>query len=317
MDKLSEQFLKEYIATHTFGQNSDYDFMSFFKMFAAFDIKTMEDLTVSPIRYADFLTSNIKLINTESSYEAERLQTFIDHARRQIAAKIRLAMSRPQKEFTQMVTELSGLKKDSHLLDVGSGQIPYSAFLFGEHYDTVSTMDKDFYFANETMKNLNVNAIEQYFTGETSVAPFDIVVGKAPCSAIKHIVRTCAAQGKPYFIELCDCALPNKKPYVVDWFGWQDILPEIDEYVKFYTASSTYAFNLGDVSVEQAKKVISQYDHPRVFKNAPAKFEVTTRYVPDSKLWLQPDETYTPDPDDVPVSKEELDFMAMELFERG
>ena len=317
MDKLSREFLKEYIASHTFGQNSDYDFVSLFKMFAAFDIKSISDLAESPVRYAEFLTENIPLIHSESPYEAERLPMFIDQARRTLSVKIRHAMSRPQEEFTKMVTELSGLKKDSHLLDVGAGQIPYSSFLFGNHYDTVSTMDKDFYFSNETMQNLNVNPIERYFTAETSVADFDIVVGKAPCSAIEHIVRNCAAQGKPYFIELCDCALPNKKPYVVDWFGWQDVLPEIDEYVKFYTASSTYAFNLGDVSVEQAKKVISQYDHPRAFKKAPAKFEIATRYVPDSKLWLRPDETYTPAPEDVSVSKEELDFMAMELFERG
>lgn len=317
MDKLSKEFLKEYLASHIFGQNSDYDFVSLFKMFSAFEVKSLEDLAAAPFRYAEFLTENIKLIQCESSFEAENLPKFIDQARRSIAARLRLSMSRPQKEFTQMVTELSGLKKDSHILDVGPGQIPYSSFLFGEHYSTVSAMDKDFYLPAETMKNMNINPVEQYFTNETAVADFDIVVGKAPCSAIEHIVRQCAAQGKPYFIELCDCALPNKKPYVVDWFGWQDILPDIDEYVKFYTASSTYAFNLGDVSVEQAKKVISQYDHPKVFKNAPTKFEVTTRYVPDSKLWLQPDETYTPAPEDVSVSKDELDFLAMELFERS
>lgn len=317
MDKLSREFLKEYIATHTFGQNSDYDFESLFKMYSAFDVKSVEDLMSSPERYAEFLTENINLIKCESSYEYANLPTFINQARKNLSIKLRHSMSRPQKEFTQMVTELSGLKKDSHLLDVGPGQIPYSSFLFGEHYGTVSAMDKNFYLPTETMKHMNINPVEQFFTAETSVADFDIVVGKAPCSAIEHIVRQCAAQGKPYFIELCDCALPNKKPYVVDWFGWQDILPDIDEYVKFYTASSTYAFNLGDVTVEQAKRVISQYDHPRVFKNAPAKFEVTTRYVPDSRLWLRPDETYTPAPEDVSVSKDELDFLAMELFERS
>lgn len=320
MNKISQEFLKEYISSHTFGPHSDYDFVSLFKMFSAFDITSFSDLLSSPNRYAEFLTQNIYLIHPSSEFSKERIPALIEQARTSLNSKIRSAMSKPQKDFANMVTELSGLKKDSHLLDVGPGQIPYSSFLLSEYYDTVSAMDKDFYLPTDTMKNLNINPIEEYFTADTSVASFDIVVGKAPCSAIEHIVRNCAMQGKPYFIELCDCALPSKKPYVVDWYGWQDILPEIDKYVKFYSASSTYAFNLGDVSVEQAKKVISKYDMPRIFKDAPAKFEVTQKYVPDSNLWLQSDEIYEATEEittSESSSKDDLEFLKMELFERN
>lgn len=315
MQKINEEFLKEYIASHKLGYDGDYNLISFFRMFAAFDVYSFADLLEAPNKYAKFLTNNIHLINPGIKHTRAELPDMIESARLHLIRKIQLSTSNPQKEFVEIVSELSPSKKSSHILDVGAGIIPYSSILFGEQFEHASTMDKRFYLTPETLENMNVTPYDQYFDATTPVDNFDIVVGKAPCSAIEHIVRNCAAAGKPYFIELCDCNIPNKKPYIADWYGWQNVLPEIDEYVQFYTAETTFAFNLGDTNADQVKKVIDKYIPPRIFSHIPSKFETKARYVPESRLWIQPDEIYTPNTDESEPD-DESKFLSMEIFER-
>ena len=309
MDKLSEEFLKEYIATHSLGYDGDYNLIGFFKMFAAFDVHSFEDLLNAPNKYAEFLTKNIYLINPGSKHSREELPDMIESARLHLIRKIQLSSSKPQKDFVEIVSELSPNKKSSHILDVGAGIIPYSSILFGEKFHHASTMDKRFYLTPDTLENMNVTPYDQFFDASTPVDKFDIVVGKAPCSAIEHIVRNCAAAGKPYFIELCDCHLPNKKTYIADWSGWQDILPDIDQYVQFYTAESTFAFNLGDTNASQVKRVIDKYIPPRVFQNITPKVSTSTHYASRGS-WIR-------DTTEPPRESSFSDDLMMELFERS
>ena len=308
MDKISEEFLKEYIASHTLGYDGDYNLISFFRMFAAFDVHSYEDLLNAPNKYADFLTKNIYLINPGTKHTRAELPEMIESARLHLIRKIKLSSSKPQKDFVEIVSELSPNKSSSHILDVGAGIIPYSSILFGEKFKHASTMDKRFYLTPETLENMNVTPYDQFFDSTTPVDKFDIVVGKAPCSAIEHIVRNCAAAGKPYFIELCDCNIPNKKIYLSEWHGWQDVLPEIDQYVQFYTAESTFAFNLGDTNTSQVKKVIDKYIPPKVLSQAPSRITTSTHYARNGS-WVQ-DNTETPS-----ESSFNEDLM-LELFER-
>ena len=316
MDRISEEFLKEYIYTHTFGTDGDYDFVSLFKMYSAFEVKSLDDLIEAPNKYANFLLANLKLIKGSNAITSERLPTMVENARLNILSKIKSALGKPQKQFAEMVDELSPNKKQSHILDVGSGQIPYSAMILGQTFNKTSTMDSDFYFPDETLKSMNVNQIHKFFKKDTSVSDYDIVVGKAPCSAIEHIVRNCSAAGKPYFIELCDCCLPNNNPYIADWYDWENVLPDIDEYVKFY---SGFAFNI-DASEEQVKKVIDkklakpEFEDvlsPKIFIEQMRQSKRPKINIP-SKYWIQPDEIYEePNP-----QEDDKDFLMMEMFER-
>ena len=88
MDKLSEEFLKEYIATHSLGYDGDYNLIGFFKMFAAFDVHSFEDLLNAPNKYAEFLTKNIYLINPGSKHSREELPDMIESARLHLIKKI-------------------------------------------------------------------------------------------------------------------------------------------------------------------------------------------------------------------------------------
>ena len=42
---------------------------------------------------------------------------------------------------------------------------------------------------------------------ESDISDYDIVVGRAPCTAIVPIVTLCKEANKPYIILLCDCDL--------------------------------------------------------------------------------------------------------------
>lgn len=323
MKKINEEFLKEYIATHTLGYDNDYNLINLFRMFVAFSVHNFEELKAAPNRYANFLLENANLIIVGGKHTKEELPKMIESARLHLIKKIQLSSSKPQKDFVEIVSELSPNKKSSHILDVGAGIIPYSSILFGEQFEHSSTMDRRFFLDKQTLENMNVTPYDQFFDANTPVDKFDIVVGKAPCSAIEHIVRNCAAAGKPYFIELCDCNIPNKKPYIADWYGWQSVLPEIDEFVRFYTAQSTFAYNI-DATDEQVKKVIDSHIPPKIVYNQ-TSFPVK-RYSASSSLWLKDDVVYEPDHSDwqKPTAEkrpqpkpDDSEFLQMEIFERS
>ena len=314
MDKISEEFLKEYIHSHILGSSNDYDFMSLFKMFAAFEVHSFRDLENAPNKYAEFLNNNIKLIKHSPEIMSYRIPTMIENARQKLISKINSSTSQAQDDYVNIVTELAPNKKNSHILDVGAGEIPYTAIMFGERFQHASTMDRGFFLNNDTLHNLNVTGIPRFFDANTNVDNFDIVVGKAPCTAIEHIVRNCAMAGKPYFIELCDCALPNKHLHIADWYGWKDILPGIDQYVKFYTAHANYAFNLGDVTVEQAKKVIDRLEKPYLVHAH--EYGIGTSIDNSSKnTWKSRNEAYEDDKSGC-LTNTELDDLKMEIFEK-
>lgn len=313
MDKISEEFLKEYIHSHVMGFNNDYDFVSLFKMYASFEVHSFDELISAPNKYADFLNKNIKIIKHSPEIMSYRLPNLIEIAREKLLAKIKSSMSKAQEDYVNIVSTLAPNKNNSHILDVGAGSIPYTAILFGERFKHASTMDREFFLNNDTLNNLNVTGIPRFFTQNTPVENFDIVVGKAPCTAIEHIVRNCAAAGKPYFIELCDCALPNKHLHIAEWYGWKNILPGIDEYVKFYTTQVTYAFNLGDVTVDQAKKVIDKYDKPWQEPDSNLNLGILVDNTSNTDWHTSKDANEKNDLNDYHTFEEDL---KMELFER-
>ena len=192
-----------------------------------------------------------------------------------------------QSKYAEIVKNLSP-SKNSRILDVGTGTVPFSSILLGRDMPNISAMDEYFWFSDESLKNMNVTALKEYFTPKTPIDNYDMIVGRAPCTAIDSIVYLCSKYKKPYFIETCECNVPSldyfyrkwgisksspaKQPewqeamssnfkWIVedidvdelDWMmGWQKTLPELDKNINFY---GSYAYNVGESS-ENVEKLI-------------------------------------------------------------
>ena len=243
-----------------FSKINKSEILELYKMYSALEIDEYEKIIESSKEFFDFLEGH------KNYRDFKQFQSAVDSARNTLMPKItKLAVSSFEKKFAETVIELlPNQGRNTKILDVGPGEMPTSALVFGKQMKKASAMDKEFIFAIESLKKLNVDAFEQYFDENTSVENYDIVVGRCACSAIPHIVKQCKDHNKAYFLELCDCELPKrkieiKKPFVKkegfnEKYTWKEALPEIDPSVKFY---DNYAFNL-DASPEQVKTIVDK-----------------------------------------------------------
>lgn len=315
MNKINEEFLKEHILSQdpsTFSITKS--ILNFFKIYTTLEVKTIDDLKKAPREFYQFLMRNLDILQTYSKLTKQVLLTNIEFVMKNINSRFAVSFKPDIEGFSQIIKEIFPGQSDMHLLDVGSGYIPYSALIEGEWFDKVSTIDCEFYLPTETMQHLNVNPITSYFDQNTPISKYDAVIGKLPCSAIEHIAQKCAEENKPYFMELCNCYLPNKSFYYdYDWYGWEDVLPALDPNVKFY---NNYAFNL-DATEDQIKKLIQKYEVKTSDNNTSSgnSFTDQKNYIKNSSLWFA-DEPTTSEP---PETKEpsDVEFLQMEIFERS
>ena len=317
MKKINEEFLQNYLATYNFKQHgTTSSLMSCYKMFTTLEVLTIEDLKNSPIAYEKFLMRNLHILQDQISQSRESVLASVDYVINSLKTKIRCYLTQPVADYAGIVKDLFSNHNDTHILDVGAAFIPYSAFLEGEVFSEVSTMDYNFLLPDETMKSLNVNAIHSLFDKDTKVSQYDAVVGKQPCTAIEHMVRNCKYEDKPYFIQLCECGLPNRFNDIDnEYYSWKDLLPFIDPNVRFYR---DYAFNV-DASESQVKKIIDSHIPqqpslkytsvitPEDFAKE-RKIELNTPFFDTSINPIKPNKK----PED-----DENDFLKMEMFERG
>lgn len=253
MKELSLQFLNDAVSQNPLLYKDD--IIELYTMYTGIEIVDYERIIDATNEFFDYL------ISTNAFKNSRQMQSATLAAQNVITPKIaKFSYNTFEKMFAETILELSPTSpQNSHILDVGPGIIPYSSLAIATEAKNVSAMDKEFLFAIESLKAMNVNAIDMYFDENTSIDDYDFVVGRCPCSAIPHIVKKCKEANKPYFLELCNCALPNRKIYLRDEhfrevYSWKNVLPDIDPNIKFY---EDYAFNL-DASPEQVKSVISK-----------------------------------------------------------
>ena len=120
----------------------------------------------------------------------------------------------------------------------------------------VNTIDTQFYLSNVSLKNMNVCSQERVFNSSSKVQDYSFVVGRCPCSAIKHMVNKCVESNIPYLIKLCDCDIAAAQRYMKNLNGWASILTEYDSGVRFF---KDFAYNL-DVTEDQLSSLIKKYD---------------------------------------------------------
>ena len=228
--------------------------------YTAYEIDNYEHIVEATNEFFDFLQQ------TDQYNRDHFVQMAVKRAKRIVNVLIsRFVYKKHADSFSRMIFTLSPSDpSQSHILDVGPGRVPYSSLEIATKTKKVSAMDKNFLFALDSLKAMNVFAQESYFGKDSSIDEFDFIVGRFPCSAIPYIVSKCKAQNKPYFLQLCECALFDKNVEILDDFAsagkysWIEILPDLDPNIKFY---EDYAFNIGS-SVEQVGRAIQRIVGP-------------------------------------------------------
>lgn len=290
MDKLGVQFLREYLATHTFGSCNDYNFFDFYKIYSAIAVKSYEDLQASPQAFKEFILNNLKIMKLDGNINPNKIPGFLDQFVDKLSSEIRSSARKANIEFAKLTNELAP-SKDAHILEVGSGTIPYASIKLAEFDKNVSSLDVDFMVSAEALKNMKVNPLTQKFKKDTPVDEYDFIVGKFPCEAIEPMVEACSKANKPYLIKLCNHPMSSASKYIIFLNDWRSVLPKIDPNVKFY---GEYAFNI-DATEEQIKKLIDFHENcipenEKENRRSPTVFTSTVRYTENIPWFIPKDE---------------------------
>ena len=178
-----------------------------------------------------------------------------ENARENIKSNFSGAMFEGQKTFAENINTIRSPKPLGHVLEVGAGHQPISSMYLTKYATRVSAMDSYFYLSQQALKNMNVIPITELMNENTNISEYDMVIGRAPCDAITHIVTACKKYNKPFIILLCDCKLDSSLMADTESLGWENVLPKIDPNVRFH---GQYAYNF-DAIPEQIKKIVIDY----------------------------------------------------------
>ncbi len=220
-----------------------------FDIYTTIEVTTIDDLFKDHSDFRSFIIDNIEFFDLEedsdkgliSSVAYLKLRCF-----RILSNKFFKTHRGYQETFAKEVEELVGRDKSVKILEVGSGEIPFSSIILGNDGYDVTTMD-DFFVSPECLAHFNVKSFRQLFNDTTRVKDYDIVVGRRPCSAIESIVASCKRDNIPYFMKLCGCKSPTG-----NISGWRPILTSLDRGITF---NATYAYNLKDSPFNKLSKV--------------------------------------------------------------
>lgn len=211
-----------------------------FDTYARHEIVKMEDLHKGHDGFQSFVQRHIRKFPMDDRTDAVTLAYSRWRALKNLSDNEHLLRSR-QETFASQVDSLVNGDTSVKILEVGSGNIPYSSILLGNKGYNITSMD-EIYLPPDVLARFNVRSNRSMFNGTSKVKGFDIVVGRKPCSAIKSIVANCAESKVPYYLRLCGCDLESG-----NLAEWKEILPRIDKSVRFRSA---YAYNLGNSKFE-------------------------------------------------------------------
>lgn len=218
--------------------------LQLFKTYTSMEFTKFKDLGKNHKSFYDFCNYNIDFIldkfNIENKEQSKKLilaeAKHLCFRLESLTSKYYESYHKEQEYFVKLVETLVGNDPCS-ILEVGSGDVPYSSILLGRSLNNISSMDK-FIISNESLEKLGITPFDQYFSNETNVDNYDIVVGQKPCSAIIPIVKNCANSNTPYFLQLCECNAPTR-----DLSSWKEVLSLYDPNIKF-SKHYDYAYNL-------------------------------------------------------------------------
>ncbi len=239
MENNSRAWLLNYVQTHCL--NDDYTFSDlFYNIYVQKMFNNVEDLINDIDDFFDFLINHANFIKKPDYLAPEKVLYFIENSRHNVKMNFAGPAFEGQKQFAEIATKITPNPENKSLLDVGPGHFAISSLFLAKKFKRVTAMDACFFLSLQALKNMNVCALSEYYRKTTDISDYDIVVGRAPCTAIKPIVTTCSKAKKPYFLQLCDCDLPAEYKSDTDGLGWEHVLKKVDKGITFY---KTYAFN--------------------------------------------------------------------------
>lgn len=229
------------------GKNSIEDL---FRVYTETEITCLDDIFNNNVKdFKAFVFQNLNKFNgidmDEEGEISSKDNMLLHSLMRNILAKFSLYnhgffsdFKENQEKFVSNVEKVIGNTKPN-ILDVGSGDIPYSSILLAQdNAGEISTMDK-FILSKKSIEKMNCFPISKYFDYDTDIGYYDFVVANRACSAIEPIVYRCVTQKKPYLIRLCECNAPDD---TID--SWHDRLREMDRNIKFDDKSYAYDLDL-------------------------------------------------------------------------
>lgn len=243
MKKQTYKILTNQLFTNKCLSTEPYDMEELFKIFAEQEITTFDELLNYTLaqEFKEFVLDHIDDFKNPKSHESN------DEKEREIRANVHKIVTplavlkykfytREQEAYVKNVEDVLGGEKKK-ILDIGSGEIPYSSFLLAhDNMGKIDSMDL-FTISDRTIENLGCTPHNEYFVDDTDIKYYDFIVANRACSAIEPIVKQCVKAKKPYLMKLCHCEAPGG---TID--GWKEYLKNIDNGIQF--GENDYAFNL-------------------------------------------------------------------------
>lgn len=243
MKQETYKILTNQLFTNKCLSDEPYNMEKLFEIFAEQEITTFEDLHNYALaqEFKQFVLDNIdnfknhKNKDNNSNEEEREIRAKVHKVVTPLAVLKYKFYTHEQETYVKNVEDILGSEKKK-ILDIGSGEIPYSSFLLAhDNMGKIDSMDL-FTLSDRTIENLDCTPHNEYFADDTDIKYYDFIIANRACSAIEPIVKQCAKAKKPYFMRLCHCEAPGG---TID--GWKEYLKNIDSKIHF---EDDYAFNL-------------------------------------------------------------------------
>lgn len=93
--------------------------------------------------------------------------------------------------------------KNKKILDVGAGHASTSCLLASYGFN-VCAMDKFSSYTIERLKRNDICFINDYFSLDTDISCYDLIVGLHCCNAIELIIKSAISNNKEFLVTLCE-----------------------------------------------------------------------------------------------------------------
>lgn len=130
-----------------------------------------------------------------------------------------------QEQFYKYVRSKYKHLYGKHALEVGCGRNAILSQMLSKHFK-MTAIDP----VLEVRDNPEIEYLKAYFTQNTPIWDYDLIIGLEPCDATEHIIRSCLKRKKEFVVVLCGVPhkrLDGKKPKSIE--DWRDYLVSIDK----------------------------------------------------------------------------------------
>lgn len=223
------------------------DVQKLFEIYSIHEITCVDDFYKDHAIFSRFIVDNMNVFSdfyTRGGLIADVAFGYIRPIRQFLDQK--LIQVRHQERFAESVEYLVGQNQNVRILEVGSGEIPYSSILLGRKGYDITSID-NIALPQECLGNMGVKVIRQSFDRSTSVSGFDVVVGRKPCMAIRAIAGGCSQEKIPYYVRLCGCYAPDSTIK-----SWRQLLKFYDKDVKYKNA---YMYNMDNAKFQSSMSI--------------------------------------------------------------